>query len=270
MKNFSYIGRPDGLGNRIEEIIRLEAICSQVHAKCEYIWINKHSNRSYDILIQGKNTNIVAQREPLYPVKTLSDFNAFFSQEEILASGKKIKPDFKIYFEEAILPVGIHIRASDRIGRNHPHFMKDERELQVYFSETIDALNKNKPKFLYVCSESKRIRKIFLSYLNKDIGIVQPLCDTNTPSEYVDFFALTLCSEVWMVSRFSSFSITASLIGNIPLITFVNDKEVKERYLAMFNYQRIYGRKIIKERLVDNNILGKIKSAIMGVTKRYD
>jgi hypothetical protein len=268
MINFSYIGRPDGLGNRIEEIIKLELICSQTYAKCEYIWNNKYSTRSYDICFQSENVNIVVQREPLYPVKQLSDFKACFSQEEILTSAKKIIPNFSIYFEENIRPVGVHIRASDRIGQNHRHFMKDEKELQGYLSETIDVLNKNKPKYVYVCSESKRCRNVFLRYLNKDIEIVEPTYDKQIPPEYVDLFALTLCSEIWMVSRFSSFSITASLIGNIPLVTFIDDKEVRERYLAIFRYQLSHGREIVKESLLDRNILRQIKKTIVRITRR--
>ncbi len=263
MINFSYIGRSDGLGNRVEEIINLESICSQMHAKCEYIWTNRYPIRSYDICFHGENVDIVVQKEPLYPVMQLSDFRISFSQEEIWASAKKIVPNFMISFKGNICPVGIHIRASDRIGQNHPHFMKDEKELQGYLSETIDVINKSEPKYVYVCSESERCRNILLRYLNKDIVIVKPTCDKKIPLEYVDFFALTLCSEIWMVSRFSSFSITASLIGNIPLITFIDDKGVRERYLALFKYQGSHGRKVVKERLLDRSILRQIKSSIV-------
>ena len=40
-----------------------------------------------------------------------------------------------------------------------------------------------------------------------------------------------------MTSKFSSFAITASLIGNIPVVSLREDAEVAERYKALFEYQ---------------------------------
>ena len=40
-----------------------------------------------------------------------------------------------------------------------------------------------------------------------------------------------------MTSKFSSFAITASLIGNIPVVSLREDAEVAKRYKALFEYQ---------------------------------
>ena len=39
--DFNSSGRPDGLGNRIEELIFLEAYCIKNNCKCNYYWQNK-------------------------------------------------------------------------------------------------------------------------------------------------------------------------------------------------------------------------------------
>ena len=258
---FSYIGRPDGIGNRIEEIILLELICTQYNKCCEYIWLNKQRRRTYPIHLKGKNVQITTKKKPSYNILTLKDFNIEKHQQNILRAANKIKPLFNINFDNCLSPIGVHIRASDRIGVDHPHFMKDENELKSYMSITIKFLNQSKPEHIFVCSEDKRIRDIFLTYIDKSINIIIPHSDKNIPREYIDFFALSLCKEVWMVSRFSTFSITAALIGNIPLISFVRDRDVYDRYLALFEYRAVKKDTIlIQENLCKNNLLSTIRN----------
>jgi hypothetical protein len=244
LNSFKFIGRPDGLGNRVEQLIKIEAICNHKDLTCKYIWVNKFNNRSYDILISCKNVEIISDDKltPANNAKTLSDFDMNFDQKEILAAAKNIRPKFEICFKDNIRPVAVHIRASDRVGRNHPHFMKNENELRSYLSEIIYEFNNRKPKFVFVCSESKKCKDVFVS------------------SEYADFFALTLCSEIWMASRFSSFSITASLVGNIPIFSFANDAEVRNTYMAKFLYLPITGKQIVKDKLIEFSFTKTIKN----------
>jgi hypothetical protein len=261
---FSFLGRPDGLGNRLEEIIKIEIFCLIYNLKCEYLWINKFKNRSYDVLFDTKNVSIVSgdNLKPNYPVKNILELEVTYSQNEALNSAKNIRPKFEIKFKENISPVGVHIRASDRVGRNHPHFMKDEKELQSYLSEVIHLLNNKKPKDVYVCSESVRCKEVFVSYLDKEINIVEPIFDNEIPSEYIDFFALTHCSEIWMVSRFSTFSIVAALVGNVPIFSFVNDTDVRERYKAEFHYHSLTGKSIVTDKLIQLSFIQKMRVLI--------
>ena len=37
------------------------------------------------------------------------------------------------------------------------------------------------------------------------------------PAEVADFFALSRCAEIYMVSAVSSFAATAAVVGNVPL-----------------------------------------------------
>lgn len=119
--------------------------------------------------------------------------------------------------------------------------MRNKSEFFQYISEALHAINLVKPKQVFVCSESKKYRQVFVDHLDPSIEIVEPSVTPGAPAEFVDLFALSLCREIWMVSRLSTFSITASIIGNIPLKTFVNDEEVFHRYFANFDLQPMRG-----------------------------
>ncbi|MEM9834248.1 MAG: hypothetical protein AAF944_26680 [Bacteroidota bacterium] len=238
MRNFNIIGRPDGLGNRIEEVILVHAYCSKKNQKANYIWQNKHKQRTYSVKFTCKNLKISDTIEIDIPFKKTSDLQLNIGQDEILKFAKDIVPSFNIRFESDIKPIGIHIRGTDRILNNgHPHFMKDRKELFSYLSKTLELVNSIRPKYLFICSDDDKIRKIFIDNLDSKIVIVEPVYDKDVSAEYIDFFALTLCEKTVMCSKFSSFAITASLIANSPIVTFSYDEDVARRYQALFQYQ---------------------------------
>lgn len=239
--DFNFLGRPDGIGNRIEEIITIGAICQKEKLVANYIWRNTNKYRSYDIFFKTNldNVKLSGKATKDLPNKSISDIqNTNLSQKEILVVAKKIEPCFNIYFKNYIKPVGIHIRGTDRIKNNdHPHFMKNKREFLSYLSNTILKINKECPNYVYICSDDSDYRNAFINKLDKNIIVVKPICDKGIPDEYIDFFALTKCEKIYMCSKFSSFAITASLIGNIPVVSFFRDEEVAKRYKALFHYE---------------------------------
>ncbi|WP_298480343.1 hypothetical protein [uncultured Maribacter sp.] len=238
MTKFNIIGRPDGIGNRIEEIILVNAFCIKNKQSANYIWKNKIKARTYDIKFSLNKVKILKNEEQSLPFKTFEDIGENFSQTEILNAAKNIAPNFKIGFENNSKPIGVHIRGTDRIkNNNHPHFMKDKKEFYTFLSKTLEFVNKKCPKNVFLCSDDIEIRDLFIKNLNKNITVVQPISEKNVPEEYIDFFALTLCKEVIMCSKFSSFAITASIIGNIPLVALHYDKEVTERYKAIYHHE---------------------------------
>ena len=237
MSDFYFMGRPDELGNRIEEIILLESICRRDSIRCNYVWNNKHYNRSYDILLKSNNVRLIENNEKDIDFVTVTDSSKNFSQEDFLSVAQGIQPTFDIYFENNVKPVGIHIRGTDRLGKKSPHFMKNENELNRFLSKTIELLNESKPQYIFVCSDDRKIKEKFVKYLDKGIVVIDPICEGSVPEEYRDFFSLTLCDSIYMCTKFSTFSIIASLIGNIPLISFVFDDEVANRYKALFRYE---------------------------------
>jgi hypothetical protein len=51
---FYFIGRPDGIGNRIEQLIKLQEYCKKINVKCIYIWVNS-SFRNYKKLARNRS-----------------------------------------------------------------------------------------------------------------------------------------------------------------------------------------------------------------------
>jgi hypothetical protein len=238
MNKFYFNGRPDGLGNRIEEIIRLELLLKNENLELNYLWNNKFEERSYEILLTSKSINITEKFDDkaiLFERVSYSD--QYIEQSAVLDIARQIKPTFQVEFENNTKPTGIHIRGTDRIGLDHPHFMKDNNEFYEYLSKTISLINYQNPKSVFICADSDKYRDQFIKYLNKDIMVVEPICDKSVPNEYRDLFALSLCDRIFMCSKFSSFSIIASLIGNIPIVCYNYDKVISNRYKAIFEYE---------------------------------
>lgn len=244
MECFNFVGRPDGIGNRLEQLIKLNAYADKNKIKVNYIWKNKHKNRSYDIMLRttGGLINIATTPQPGVPFLTSRDIILDISREELIQYAGKIIPNFKITFEKNIKPLGVHLRGTDRIKNNkNPNFMKNKREFLAFLWNTIELVNKRKPKYLFVCSDDQKMRNFFIKNLSPAINIVMPVSDENIPLEYIDFFALSQCEEIIMCSRFSSFSALASLIGNLPLTVFYLHPETKNRFkLVCHNTDKIH------------------------------
>ncbi len=249
-------GRPDGLGNRIEELINLGAYCNVNKQKATYIWRNKPHYwngeliaRSYDIYLSLDNVIITTDNEISGAVTEVNTITDNLTQKDFLKAAKNIKPNFAINFENNIKPLGIHLRGTDRINKkmNHPHFMKSEKQFNDLIDRTVFYVNKTLPQYLFICSDDIQYKNMFLSRLDKRIKVVNPVAENDIPEEYIDFFSLTLCSEVVMCSKFSTFAITASLIGNLKLTAFYKDNEVRDRYKAMMHYEL----KSLNQKIID-------------------
>jgi len=219
-------GRPDGLGNRIGEIILCGIYCMKKNIIGEYFWNNRNgrTDRRYPILFKTKhlliqNTEYISERDDisLIPKPTLN---------EKIEAAATIKPLFNIKFENKIKPVGIHIRACDKINATLLEGGISPNHLLRNIHETINILNNLEIKYVFICSDDENLKKYFKSKLNKNIIICNPICDDGVPDEYRDFFALSLCKELYLCSKFSSFSVTASLIGNININVFLPRTEM--------------------------------------------
>ncbi len=263
---FGFFGRPDGLGNRIEEIILLEQICQQNDVFIDYLWLNS-TKRWYMCCLTADRVSIRYWPKLCQPRRKIADFEYSINQKTMRDAATRIKPNFEISFASDINPIGVHIRASDRIGKDHPHFMKDENELKQLMAETISAINSLSPSHLFICSESEVCKKVFLKYLNKDIMVVEPTCDNEISSEYIDLFGLSLCKEIWMVSKFSSFSVIASLIGDKPLIGFTDAEILASRYFVNYHKREKVGVPTFPEPLL--NKYHFIKNMITKVKERF-
>ena len=267
MDTLSFIGRPDGLGNRLEEIILLEAVCARDAIACEYVWSSKHAHRAYAVLCSAQRVSI-RETGPSYPLRTWAELPTGFAREEMLAAARLIRPAFELSFPRGERPIGIHIRATDRIGKIHPHFMRDEEELKLYLSSTIALINALSPRAVFVCSESPECRAALVKRLHPGIEVVAPQVSPDVPGEYADFFALSLCDEIFMSSKFSSYALVAAMIGNARLHTFVDDAGVRDRYKLDYVLHACGSENVVSERLVQRDVLARCRELFRAALPR--
>lgn len=218
----NFKGRPDGLGNRIGELIMLTTYGYKNNITFNYYWNNNNNrnDRKYPILLKCKNVNITNKLINFRPsLKTNNTLN------EKLQCSKYIKPLFNIYFKNNIKPIGIHIRLGDKINEKEQAGGMTIEYSKNILNKCIIYLNKLNPQYIFICSDNNNVIDFVKNNINKDINIIEPFSDIDN-HEYTDFFALTLCSEIIMCSKFSSFAITASLISNCNIITMEKQNDM--------------------------------------------
>ena len=135
---------------------------------------------------------------------------------------------FDVKFENDVTPIGLHIRATDKLVRNPGLNEMNVDILNKCIQHTIKILPNNIPVF--VCSDDKKYKSLFNS--------VNVITQHGSNNDYNDFFALTKCSKIYMCSLFSSYAITASMVGGIPLVSyFPCEKSSLGRYNAIVEYE---------------------------------
>ena len=160
---------------------------------------------------------------------------ASMSHKRRADAAARIRPAFKISFEERHPPVGVHIRRYrtstqaelQRHGRlRNPRVRMDSTwpdEAERALALTFRALQQMRPASVFVASDSPTgLAKFKERLLASGIPLATPRVEASgVPPVVSDFFALSMCSEIFMVSAFSSFSTMAALVGDVPLWTLL-------------------------------------------------
>lgn len=219
MINFN--GRPDGLGNRIEELIILESYCVKHNVKCNYFW-NNTLWRKYPILLKCKNIEI--QDKQPYKENILKELD--INKEEF----KNIKDNI-IYIDdlnyEDISFIAVHIRATDKLNNRG----RDEFTLDILLqniNRLAEILNKKYQDTyvnLFICGDDDKYITMFKSKLVKTINIINPYENLIKHPVYRDFFTLVKAKEIYMCPKFSSYVSTASILGDNLIYSFYNEKD---------------------------------------------
>ena len=224
-------GRPDGIGNRLEELLRIEYHCILNNLTCCYYWDNSgNDNRRYPILFECINVTI--QDKNKYPANMINEIGWMNNRDQMIIAAKNVKL-IKPLDTDKYEYTGVHIRAGDRIRSKVDHF--DFMDINLFnriFKFTIKQINLEKPKYLFICSDNEKYKNRMISKLDKDISVVDPLITKSALQVYDDFYALSKSNKIYMCSKFSSFAITASILNDIPVISFFdeNDSNLKRYY----------------------------------------
>ena len=136
---FYYNGRPDGIGNRVEELIYIQQYCEEKNKECIYIWNNTNrKDRSYDCLISFDKIKIK------YDI-TDEERRLINKNCKSRTFGYNVK--FKFLFDlpkPIIYDAIIHIRAGDRLKNNHHFDYSNPKELRSFIKKTVKYLNNEK------------------------------------------------------------------------------------------------------------------------------
>lgn len=231
-KVYRWNGRVDGIGNRLEEVIWLEGIACVFGVEINYHWRTQGSAANRNYPMQFKCRYITIQNHTHHPghrdpVHEEYNWYAHRSRETMAKYASGITPTFDIAFVDDVHPVGIHIRSTDRIRPGAKKDYQTPQQFKYAFEKTIQILNTTKPKHVFIASDDSKKRAEMIARLDPAISILKPVTSNSNEKispEWIDFFALSLCSEIIMCCKFSSFSACASLVGGgVPLKTFFGE-----------------------------------------------
>ena len=228
LKIIKFNGRPDGLGNRIEELINLECLCISKNMKCLYYWNNSNSKRIYPYLFNCKNIKIV--HKPFKNLIKLYFENCINNNKNKLKAIKNIS-----YFKNININlsyISVHIRSTDRITKDgkgdfvtYDIFIKNFNN-SILFLNTLGNIN------LVVVSDNDKYKELLIKQLNNNIKIIDPFQNIINNNDYKDFYSLVYSKKILMVPKFSSYAATASLLGNNILLAF---NDAKKSNIARYN-----------------------------------
>ena len=134
--------------------------------------------------------------------------------------------------------IGVHLRKSDKITQARDNASAHEVSVNE-FETTLSALREYivkefiKGTTFFVCSEDAAHKSEFEGYLT---GLGHRVIDVGVSGgvsrDVVDFFALSRCREILQGIKYSTFSMTAAIIGRKPLRNFSDFS----KSLNMMNY----------------------------------
>tara|TARA_B100000902_G_scaffold399936_1_gene473776 strand:+ start:12077 stop:12790 length:714 start_codon:yes stop_codon:yes gene_type:complete len=231
-------GRPDGLGNRIEELINLECYCIQNDISCNYYWNNKYNFRSYNNLLNCKN--ILIQDTHLNDCENIKLNFGNYNNHQMINAAKNIK-----YFQDInidISYISIHIRSTDKLNNRgkdeftYAFFIDKLKKTLNYLNNMSDEMN------IFIASDDDKYKNYLINNLNKNYHIVDPFLNIIDDTVYKDYFSLVHSKKILMVPKFSSFAASASLLSNNILVSHCHEDETS-LYRYRCNVEYIYNIK---------------------------
>jgi hypothetical protein len=215
LNKFIFNGRPDGIGNRIEELIYIQEYCIDNNLSCFYVWNNTIKFRSYNPLITFDNITIIKDKKNINNLVTKN--NEIFKRTN--GNIIKYKFNFNVDIKEDY-DIIVHIRATDRLVSNGKGDFSSESELKGFIERSINYINNNLniQTYTIVCDDAKYKKYVFNKITKRFINLSY---DNNIPRDWLDYYYLTKCKQsILMCCKFSSYSITASMLGDKKLLVF--------------------------------------------------
>tara|TARA_X000000950_G_C13885970_1_gene648858 strand:+ start:506 stop:1966 length:1461 start_codon:yes stop_codon:yes gene_type:complete len=259
---FNFNGRDDGLGNRLEELIKLQNFCQEYGHKVIYRW-NNDGKFKYPIIFSCKDINII-EAENRFNKNSFDQTNLwrlYVSQGRGVFNLDNIEFNFPNQNKIQNIDLGVHIRAKDRVisdideTKSFNGFSTTE-ELEDIIEKSIKFVIKNyEGGTVFVCSDDLDIKEGFIYSIEKYVNVFQPQYDQSIGLDINDFYTLSNCKKILMGSKYSTFAITASLISGKKLIGF-NDEFETDLYRFNTNYINLEANNVTL-RKINKNLIPK-------------
>lgn len=228
----------NGLGDRLLDICYI--MTKSPDSKIRVKWnLGKDQERSvYDTnLIQIDNGEITTTHleactldlqleRPWYPGANTPPIEQVDLFRDV---SKRIKPSPEV---ENVIPrnkkyVTIHIRGKDKIvdDNNNDPIMTSKSKFKEFKNKCVEYVKSHTEKTYFVCSDDEELKNEFIKECGSDIKLLSSLNYGNLDKAIVDFFVMSRSELIIQCTKYSTFSIAASIIGGVPLLNF-HDSEM--------------------------------------------
>jgi hypothetical protein len=223
-KKIVFYGRPDGLGNRYEELLLLSNYAVENNLYFKYYW-NNTGNWKYSNKFTARNIEIIdidyVKKWPTNNFESTKHWREFISTKDIQYS-KNVTLNLNIPAIQKKY-IGVLVRGSDRIVDNiellPPGFQSSE-DVERSIKLTEEYLTTSKKKLpLVLFSEDSELKQYVSNKLIKFDQILLPQI-SSMEQAYQDFINLIAAEEIILCSKFSSFALSAGLISNKKVVKF--------------------------------------------------
>ena len=219
-----FYGRPDGLGNRYEELLLLSNYAVENNLYFKYFW-NNSGKWKYTNKFSAKNVEIIevdhVKKWPTNNFESTKYWREYISTEDIFHNNN-VTLDLS-FPETQNKYIGVLARGSDRIVDDNellPPGFQNFEDIKKSIKLTKEYLISTKEQLpIVIFSEDKELKKFVSTELKQFKQITLPQI-TSMEQAYQDLINLLAAKEIILCSKFSSFALTAGLISNKKVIKF--------------------------------------------------
>uniref|UniRef100_A0A6C0F9K4 Glycosyl transferase CAP10 domain-containing protein n=1 Tax=viral metagenome TaxID=1070528 RepID=A0A6C0F9K4_9ZZZZ len=142
--------------------------------------------------------------------------------------------------------IGIHLRGTDKIINGQSTIWNSNvEEYNTQLNKTmkyIDHCIENNDKYFFISGDSKDKILDISKYINNKNGVIINCVyddDLTYFREILDFFCLSKCKLIIQTIKASTYSLTASLIGNQKIINFSSEPSQQLLYYNLFEHVNV-------------------------------
>lgn len=239
----------NGIGDRFTNILGASVISRYTDEPFTFSFINLSPDRTYDASLFSfklastlsgdikkiKDTNVSTILSPPNVYRYLSNVSFHTICDAYVHNARYFTPCHEL---EMCIPCelsnayGIHLRRSDKIvseSNQHENTISEHnRIMDAVLSDIQTIIQCEVNPIFFLCSEDygwkTHVRDLIHSKSNGNITFIDVnTCDRRKGAQdFLEFFALSRCKAIFTTVKYSTFSIMASLVGNVPIYTYAH------------------------------------------------